>query len=191
MKEFKQYRWFNTSTKKLVVGGKSAIQNDSLISELKSQKQDKIVMHTAESGSPFTIILAHIKKTTKKDIEQTAIFTACFSQQWKKGKKTAEVHIFKLSQLHKSEKLKAGTWQVQPPIEKSSAPLELALTIQSETLRAVPINSIKKSQILLKIKPGKKDKIEMIDTISKKLKLKFNQEQIMQALPPGPVAIKK
>jgi len=39
-------------------------------------------MHTSLPGSPFMII--QTDKPTKKDLDETARFTAAFSKQWKK-----------------------------------------------------------------------------------------------------------
>ena len=44
-KDYKKYRWFITSSNKLVVGGKSAEQNEFLIRHFVDQKCKYIVMH--------------------------------------------------------------------------------------------------------------------------------------------------
>src|SRR3989338_3273146 len=96
--DYKKYKWFFTSSKKLVVGGKSSEQNDELLKSLKQTKKDYIVTHTSTPGSPFCAILEDIKKVSERDIEETAIFTGCFSRAWKSRKRNATIDIFYLSQ---------------------------------------------------------------------------------------------
>ena len=93
--DYEKYRWFFTSSNKIVIGGKSAEQNEDIMRNIENED---VVMHTSSPGSPFCII----SSPSEKDIEEVAIFTACFSHEWKKGKKTSEVHIFKGEQVTKN-----------------------------------------------------------------------------------------
>ena len=188
---YEKYRWFVTSTNKTVVGGKSASQNDELLKKLKNHTTDVIIMHTSSPGSPFSAILSSIDKVTKDDLEQAAAFTACFSREWRDKKKKAQVDIFTLSQISKPSKLKTGTWNVRGPIDRKSVELKLVLAKQKSKLRAVPESSVKSSQTLLKIKPGKTDKSLAATKISVLLKESFSQNEILSALPPLAVAITK
>src|SRR3989344_5909100 len=107
--DYKKYKWFFTSSGKLVVGGKSSLQNDELLKKVKSFRKDFLVMHTSSPGSPFCIILEDIEKLTFQDKAETSIFTGCFSRAWKLMKKTAGIDIFYLSQLYKTSEMKQGT----------------------------------------------------------------------------------
>lgn len=188
--DFRKYKWFYTSTGKLVVGGKSAIQNDILLSTLKETAEEFIVMHTSEPGSPFSIILESPKSLKKEDLDECAIFTGCFSRAWKDGKTNTSVDIFKLSQLHKSKGMKEGTWGVNGKIERTSVKLELALTKQKEVLRAVPIQSAKSEKnIIIKIKPGKIDKLDIAAKIELELDTVFDQEELLSAIPAGGISL--
>jgi len=191
-KDYEKYRWFFTSSGKLVVGGKNALQNEQLLRIVRAQRKERLAMHTTEPGSPFSIILADMDKLTKNDIEECAIFTASFSKAWKEEKKKALVDIFKLSQLYKLSIMKPGTWGVRNKIERMSVPLELVLTKQENVLRAVPEKSVKlKKDILLKISPGKIDKTLMLPKFQLSLKIPFSQEELIVALPAGGVRINK
>jgi len=188
--EYRKYRWFFTSTGKLVVGGKSSEQNDELLKKLKGTKKDYLTMHTSAPGSPFSVIIEEPSKVKESDIEETAIFTGCFSRAWKLKKKKTSVDIFKLSQLNKSKKMKVGTWSVKGGVLKKTVNLELALTKQDNKLRAVPTPTIKnKKNILLKIAPGKIDKVEMLPKIQLEVKESLSQEELLQALPAGGLSI--
>ena len=189
MEDYKKYRWFYTSSGKLVLGGKSSKQNDELLAKLKKTGNDYLVMHTSSPGSPFSIILSEISKVTERDIKEVAIFTGCFSRKWREQSKKAEVHIFTLSSLYKSRLMKSGTWGVKGKIKQISVNLELVLIIQDETLRAVPEPTAKKKDILLKIRPGKIDKTEMLPKFHVILDKHFSQEELLSALPAGGITI--
>ncbi len=183
---YKKYKWFFTLSGKLVVGGKSAEQNDELLNRIKSTKEDLIVMHTAEPGSPFSVIMADVKKVSKKDLEECAIFTGCFSRAWRAGKKRVEIHIFKSPQISKSTGMKAGTWGVLGKVEKMNIKLELALTQQKDILRAVPELTAKESKKrILGLVPGKINKEKLNDEIKARFGFSLPKEELLSALPSG------
>ena len=191
-KDYQKYRWFYTSSGKLVVGGKNAEQNEELLTRLKNESKEMIVMHTATPGSPFSFILTEIKSVKEKDINECAIFTACFSRAWRERKNKAEVDIFNLSQLYKSKSMKIGTWGVKGKIKRISAPLILVLTRQKSKLRAVPEGAVKfKKDILLGILPGNIDKKDILQVVRENIRAKYSDEDILSALPSGGIAIKK
>lgn len=187
--DYKKYRWFFTSTNKLVVGGKSSTQNDELLKKLKGMKKEYVVMHTSSPGSPFSIILSPESKLKPTDLEETAIFTGCFSRAWRENKNKARIDIFTLSQVSKPKGFPAGRWLVKEKIEKKEVELQLSLIKQDDTLRAVPEKTLKKSKPLLKIRPGKIDKTKMIIKIQMELSDSFSKEDLLSALPPGGVTI--
>jgi len=188
--DYQKYRWFFTSSDKLVIAGKSAEQNDQLLNQVKSLKQQLLVMHTHEPGSPFSVILSNPKTLTDKDKQAVATFTACFSQAWKQGKSTIPVDSFMSTNLSKHKLLKTGTWQVSQKLNtyKITKPA-LYLTKQKNRLRAIPKQALKPTQKSLAIiTQGKQDKQKLL----KELRDRFNNlsdEQILSALPPGGLKI--
>ncbi len=191
-KDYQKYRWFYTSTGKLVIGGKNASQNETLLRKVKSENKDRLAMHTTEPGSPFTIILSDIKDITDEDTNECAIFTGAFSRAWRSKKKKVSIDIFNLSQLHKSSLMKEGTWGVKGEIKRVLVELELVLTRQEGKLRAVPRPTVKsKKDILLKIIPGKLDKAIIIPKLQVALSDSINQEELLNAIPSGGISIKK
>lgn len=190
LKDYTKYKWFFTSSEKLVVGGKSAEQNDELIRKIKSYPHDSVVMHTHAPGSPFSFIVSPPEEVSKKDLEETAVFTGCFSRAWKLGKKKAIIDIFRAAQLYKNKDMKLGTWGVHGKIQKTTVDLKLVLAKQKNSLRALPEAVLKnKKDILLVVYPGKVDKSQMLSKIMTQLNNKFNQEEVLTALPAGGVAI--
>lgn len=187
---YQKYRWFYTSSGKLVVGGKNALQNDELIKKIKHLRNEYIVMHTSSPGSPFSIILSNSKGVSKKELEECAIFTACFSQSWKSAQKKVSVDIFKSSQLYKSKEMKQGTWGVLGEVKEIEATLTLVLTRQDSIIRAVPENSIKNgADVIVKFKPGKISKEEMVAKLATELGENFSQSELLSALPSGGFSI--
>lgn len=188
---YEKYRWFFTSTGKLVIGGKSAEQNEDVIKNHLSRND--LVMHTKEAGSPFAIIKVNgTERINENDVHEAAVFTASFSRAWKQGKSKAEIHIFKPEQITKEKGNKTGTFAVLGKIQKAKAELKLALTMQKGRLRAVPLTAAQ--DILCTIKPGKisKEKIaEIIAKILKEERLKFTIQEILNALPAGKFSIKE
>ncbi len=188
-KEFRKYRWFFTSSGNLVIGGKSAEQNEEIMKKHSESRDKYVVMHTSAPGSPFTLI----KEPSKKDLDEMATFTACFSQQWKKNQEEAEVDIFSIEQVNKDKKMKTGTFGVTGKIQRRKVELELTLDFQKGKLRGVPFSVVKKPFVLLT--PGSLTKEQATDELLKIIKNKFNyimtKEEIMAALPSKDIFIKE
>ncbi len=185
IQDYKKYKWFITASGKTVIGGKSALQNDELLKQVIAASETYLVMHTSAPGSPFSVILAPLSPITKQDIEECAIFTACFSQTWKTGKLSANVNIFKSTQLHKEKQMKIGMWNVQGAVKTLNVPLKLILTHQQGMLRAVPEKTLKnKKERILTIMPGTIDKKDLF--IKAALQgSSCTQEEFLAALPAG------
>ena len=190
MKDYKKYKWFYTASGKLVVGGKSAEQNDELLKRIIESDKEYYIMHTSHPGSPFCVVVENIKKITKKDLDECAIFTGCFSKAWKQRKKVTEVHIFKSNQLSKQKGMKTGTWRVIGKVKRIQVDLKLALVKQKGVYRAVPEKSVRKKDILLIVCPGKVDKKDMVAKFVLELKdSKLQENELMAALPAGGIRI--
>lgn len=183
MIDYKKYKWFFTKSGKLVVGGKSAESNDSLLTDLKIMRKELIVMHTKSPGSPFCAIIAPLNAVSESDLKECAIFTGCFSRAWKEGKKTTTVHSFRLSQLGKDSTMNKGTWNVSGKVKDFSVEMKLAVTLQNGIVRAVPIISVSEDEIIAIAVPGKVDKTKI------KIALKVNKEELISALPAGGVKL--
>ena len=104
------FRRFTTTSGKLVLAGKSAETNEELIEQI---KENEIVLHTKNPGSPFTNIKADEKELSKKDIKESAIFCAKYSQDWRDNKQDVTVHCFKAKDIYKEKNMKKGTFGVR------------------------------------------------------------------------------
>jgi len=105
--EQKKFRECYTLSRKLVLGGKNALNNEELIKQV---KPDETVLHTAKPGSPFVNIKG---KATASDIKQAATFCAYHSQDWRDNKADVEVHKFKGKDVYKTKTMKLGTFGVK------------------------------------------------------------------------------
>jgi len=187
---YENYRWFFTSTGSLVIGGKSDEQNEIVLKNF--LKPNYIVLHTTKPGSPFMIIQSN--SPSKKEIEESAIFCACFSQQWKVSKSTSniEIDIFKGEQIYKTKQMKAGTFGVKGKKETLKVKPKLDLIIQKGKLRAVPSNGHEEK--LAEIKPGEMNKEQASEKIAKRISDKYrypiSKDEIMQAIPSDKISVK-
>ena len=101
------FREFITSSGLRVFGGKDAENNDKLVWDAKPQD---VLLHTSEPGSPFVNVR---EDPSKKDIKEAAVFCAKYSQNWRSGKRDIVVNKFLRSDMNKSLKMKAGSWEVK------------------------------------------------------------------------------
>ncbi|MBS3074632.1 DUF814 domain-containing protein [Candidatus Pacearchaeota archaeon] len=183
-----KYRWFFTSSGKLVIGGKNAEQNELLVKEITKSGIDYIVMHTTNPGSPFTFLVDEGENVTEEDLMEQAVFTGCFSQEWKKQKKTTSIDIFHSKQITKNKGMKSGTFGVLGKANRRAVELKLGLEVQEEKLRAVP----RPREALLWITPGEETRNKAAKEIKKILKeknLDFTVEEIERAMPAGGIKI--
>jgi len=187
MDMLKHYRWFYTSSGKKVIGGKNADQNDQLMKEAVADKKKHYVMHTSSPGSPFAVIMAPMEKVSEKDLEECAIFTGCFSKEWKNKSKEAAIDVFTTDQLSKEKEMKAGMWKVKGKISRIKVELRLALTKQKGVLRAVPVSASKKS--IVTFVPGTIEKQNAGIKIELHTGYKLDMEQLLSALPAGGIKI--
>ena len=181
--DYRKYKWFYTKSGKLVYGGKSADQNEEVIRELVKNKENYIMMHTRIPGSPFSVIKAQKEKVSEEDLDEMAIWTACFSRAWRSGLKKTSIDVFLTEQLVKEKGMKDGTFGVIGQIDKRPVELKLVIAKQKEILRAIPESSVKGKKYS-KIVPGKIPKEKFADKIMRMFKIK-NKDEVLNALPTG------
>ena len=184
-KWYHKYRWFYTSNNLLVVGGKSAEQNEELVKKFMPNGR-YIVMHTKSPGSPFSII--NSDKCSNIDLEETEIFTASFSRAWRENKKSEYIETFLRDPIIKKKSMKTGTFGVIGEVDRKKIDLKLYLTSQEGKIRAIPYQQ-KGSINSIKIVPGKINKDQFAEQIA--IKLEVPLEEVLQALPTGGFKITK
>jgi predicted ribosome quality control (RQC) complex YloA/Tae2 family protein len=175
--DYEKYRWFQTSSKKIVIGGKNADQNERIIKELIQSGKNYVVMHTQNPGSPFSIIPS--EKPSPNDLEETAIFTASFSKAWKNKEKSIVVDVFRANQISKTKSMKLGTFGVKGKVERKNVELKLYLTKQKGKIRAIP----KQTNDAIEIVPGNITKENLAQDLAEKLNV--SKDEVLNALPTG------
>ena len=107
-----KFREAELSSGILALAGKNAENNEELVKQVGN---NEYVLHTAAPGSPFVNIKSDIKKVSKEDLKEAAIFCAKYSQAWKKAatKKDVEVHVFLGKDIFKQKDMKLGTFGVK------------------------------------------------------------------------------
>lgn len=98
---YEKFRWFFSSDKFLVIGGKDATTNEILIK--KHMEKNDLVFHADIHGAPFFIIKnpenLEIPERTK---EETAQMAAAYSSAWKSGIGGCDVYYVKPEQVSKA-----------------------------------------------------------------------------------------
>ncbi len=102
-----KFRQFLTKNGTTVLLGKTAKNNEELISQIES---NEIVLHTQNPGSPFVNIK---EKPQRGDIKEAAILCANYSQDWRDNKLDVIVHKFKGSDIYKEKGMKLGTFGIK------------------------------------------------------------------------------
>ncbi|MEK6872366.1 MAG: NFACT RNA binding domain-containing protein [Nanoarchaeota archaeon] len=194
--DYRKYRWFFTSSGTLVVGGKSDEQNEIVFNHF--LKKGYYVMHTSSPGSPFMIIQSD--NPTSEDKEETAIFCACFSKQWKRLKNEKEkvaVDIFRAEQLYKNRLMKKGSFGVNGEKKTIVVTPALILIFQKGKLRTIAKTkqTVKKGgEVLAEIKLGSLTKEQACEKIARRLKETYqfpvSKDEIMAALPSDKMSVK-
>lgn len=180
-----QYRSFITSSNLLVVSGKNASQNDSIV---KKARKGDLILHTEARGSPFCIICARKRKIDVQSMEEAAIFCASFSKAWKQGKKSVEVHVFKPEDTYKRRGMPTGTYGVRKVLKKIKAKPALAIGFKGRWIQCSPISAL--DRIYVKLDQGKMEKEKAAERIIKLLSkrnrnIKPTKEEVMQLIPAG------
>tara|TARA_Y100000310_G_scaffold1020_1_gene1441 strand:- start:33494 stop:34267 length:774 start_codon:yes stop_codon:yes gene_type:complete len=192
---FEKFRWFISSKKKIVIGGRDATTNDILVKKY-AEKGD-LVFHTQLRGSPFVIIKAEGKKVVKEEIEEAAIFCASMSKSWNAKATTAEVYYVKPEQIKKEFGLPKGSFMIHGQRNYSKPIIELGFGLFEGSIPMCgPLSAIKKNcKKILSIKQGKHKKSD----VAKKVRYFLQKaelvdvalDEIMQALPPGDCDVKE
>jgi len=103
---YENFHFFRSSDGFLVIGGKDASQNESLIK--RRMENDDIVVHADIHGSPFVIIKNARKSLPQKTIEEACQFTISFSRAWNLGLAAADAYWVYPEQV--SKKAPSGTY---------------------------------------------------------------------------------
>jgi predicted ribosome quality control (RQC) complex YloA/Tae2 family protein len=104
-----KFREINLESEKTILLGKNSKQNEELVNQFKGK--ENIILHTANPGSPFCVL--EDLKSTVKDVKESAIYCARYSQDWRDNKTDVNVHKFIGKEVYKRKGMKEGTFGVK------------------------------------------------------------------------------
>ncbi len=188
---YEKFRWFYTSEKMLVIGGRDATTNEIVIK--KHTDKEDIVFHTEMAGSPFFVIKTEGKKVSEKALDEVAEATASFSRAWKLGISSADVFWVTPEQVSKEaeagEYMAKGAFMIRGKKNIMHAKLEIGIGIKDNVILSGPLSAIRKnSEKNIKIIQGR----DKSSDIAKKVKKLFSypdNDEIIRMLPAGGMKI--
>ncbi len=197
---FEKFNWFFTSAGLLVVGGRSADQNEELNSK---HFDDKDLFFHADIFGASVVILKNGIDADQAAKQETAQFSASFSKAWENSQTTVDIYALRREQVTKSRNsgsLGKGSFLLKGEREwYKSVPLGLCAFMEQigsdgqkrSTVSVAPAiagenRGIKNS---VSISLGKMRKSDAAKLIAKKLSYE-DVDYIMQHLPAGPFSIR-
>ncbi len=195
-KWYEKFNWFTTSSKELVIGGKSAIQNE--IINARHFESNDLFFHADVFGASAVILKGGIS-APREIREEAAQFAVCFSKAWENGMAAANAYSLRRDQVSKSREkgsLGTGSFLLQGEREWfKGVSLELcAYAPREEGQPQICISPMStgialgiKRYILLK--PGSIKKSDAAKAIATKLRFE-DIDYVMQHLPPGSFSIR-
>ena len=183
---YEKFRWFYTSDKLLVIGGRDATTNEIVIK--KHTDKDDLVCHTHIQGSPFVTIKSEGKEISKTSLEEACVFTACVSRAWKLGMGSVKVGYVKPEQVTKEanagEFLAHGAFMIRGKTPDIEVSLKFAVGMYEGKVMGGPLSAVRTlCPAYCEVVQGDLKPSEM----ARKIKSKIGGEidDIVRALPPG------
>ena len=193
LKWYEKLRWFLTSDNTLVIGGRDANSNETVVK--KYLNNNDMYFHSDIHGASSIAVKLEGKELTEQTIKETGEFTASYSSAWQMGYSTQDVYYVKPDQVSKTpqsgEFLTKGSFVIRGHKNYiRNAKLELAVGIvdyEGKRIMAGPIESLAAhTDKFVAVKPGHIKK----EAIAKKIKHTLNSEEIdiddiVRVLPSG------
>lgn len=99
-KWYEKFKWFTSSDGFLIVAGKDAASNESLIK--KYTAPEDLVFHADITGAPFVVVKADGRSPSQQCLREAAEFAAVHSRGWREGFASLDVYWVKPHQLGKT-----------------------------------------------------------------------------------------
>lgn len=203
---YERFRWFETSERVLVLGGKDATSNEILVK--KHMDAEDLFFHTQAEGAPVVIAKTGGKDVSEADLKAIAQFAASYSSLWKYGFYEGECYCVTGEQVSKTpptgEYIKKGSFVVRGKRKYFKAALGVCIGIEKDRLVACPDMQKDKLAVCVVIEPGgelEKNELtkELVTFFVERAKSNqelteqiamWGHEKIMGFLPPGKSRIK-
>ncbi|MEM0133805.1 MAG: NFACT family protein [Thermoplasmatales archaeon] len=188
---FTNYRWFITSDGNLVIAGKDASSNDSVVKKYLGEKD--LYFHADIHGAP-SVVMKVVNEPSEKGIEEAAVFSWCMSKAWNTKLGNGSVFYVTKSQVSKTpesgEYLARGAWVIRGKKNYiNHLNLEIAVGYQKYENRdyvvAAPISSIPGMKAIIIPGEGREEVVKEISEF-----LGVEKESVYPVLPPGSWSIR-
>ena len=212
---FDRFRWFHTSDGYLVIGGRSADQNEELVK--KYLEPGDTVLHTQAHGGPVTVLKAtDPSEASSSDIElpdssieEAAQFAVSYASVWKDGRYAGDVYAVDADQVTKTpesgEYLEKGGFAIRGDrTYYRDTPVGAAVGIQCEPYTRViggPPSAIEgRVETMIELEPGRYAQADTAKRLYRQFRDRFEDEsfvrkiaspdRIQHFMPPGGSRIK-
>ncbi|MCK5039698.1 MAG: NFACT family protein [Candidatus Aenigmarchaeota archaeon] len=179
---YHKFHWFFTSGNILVIGGKTAQQNEEVIK--KYAKDKDLVFHCDIAGSPFVVLkTSQVKnEATKEDLYEAAVFSAVYSRAWRVGIGAIESYWVEREQVTKKapsgEFIGTGSFMIYGKKNIIKTVLEYAVGFVDGRLIFGPAGVIEKmTSKCVVVVPGDVLKNKLAKEIKEVLAEKLNREE--------------
>lgn len=191
---FHPYHWFITSDGMMVIGGKSAGQNEEVVK--KHLEKDDLFFHADIKGGSV-VVLKNGKTASQHALEEAAQFAACNSNAWKIGYATIDVYAATKEQVSKSpppgEYLEKGSFFISGAKKYfRGVPLKLLIGKTEKGIERVPEKSgLTRFSTCFVIEPGRLEKSIIAEKIARQLGKELKKEDILPLIPTGSTSFSK
>jgi len=207
---YEQFRWFHTGDDFLVIGGRNAEQNETIVK--KYLDRGDLFFHAQAHGGPVTVLKATgPSESYDDDLEvpdrskrEAARFAVSYSSVWKANRYTGDAYMVDHDQVSKTpesgEYLEKGGFAVRGDrtyFENVAVGVTVGITCEPET-RVVggPSDTIEeRAETSIAVEPGKYAQNDIAKRLYREFKTRFADETfvrkvaspdlIQEFLPPG------
>jgi len=207
---YEQFRWFHTSDDFLVIGGRNADQNETIVK--KYLDRGDLFFHAQAHGGPVTVLKATGPSESYNDgievpdrsKQEAARFAVSYSSVWKASRYTGDAYMVDYDQVSKTpesgEYLEKGGFAVRGDrtyFENVAVGVTVGITCEPET-RVVggPSSTVEgRAETSIAVEPGKYAQNDIAKRLYREFKTRFADETfvrkvaspdlIQEFLPPG------
>ncbi|MDR3206365.1 MAG: NFACT family protein [Candidatus Methanoplasma sp.] len=190
---FERYKWFFTSSGKLVIAGRDARSNDNVVK--KHLKEKDVYAHADVHGAP-SVVLKDGAGASEQDLREACMFALTQSKAWVAAMVEGSAFWAYPDQVSKTpnagEFIPRGAFIVRGKRNyEHHIPMELGIgEIEYQGSRKVmcgPAELFKDRPNYMKIRPGRSKSGRMAGDIAKEFNVP--EEEISRILPPGDVEV--
>lgn len=176
---FHKFKWFISSDGFLVVAGRSAAQNDTLLTKY-AETQDW-VYHADIPGAAFVVIRGEGKEVPDQTRKEAADFAAANSKAWSRGFGEVDVFCARRNRISKPGGMPKGSWVYSGEREwfrKLEVKLSVGVKVGEEAKVVYgPVMAVRNSSdYFVTIKPGDRPSLDLARTIKNKILIKSRPE---------------